>query len=181
MNTKSWEISFGKPSLISVDNVSMSSKLNGDVLSNSLSAIVNFGPALVMVVTALILNQFLEGSMFLPCLYFQQTTEVDGQSQLPKKKLINIAATVLNASNVITVNRYHTYIFLKNSSIFKEFTDSYPENYECPERYFRATYLNPFDTSQLIRNQCGTKVSYMQDDKCSESRRVAKGVLQEWF
>ena len=181
MNIKLWEISFGKPSLISLDNVTMSFKRNGDVLLNSPSVIANFGPVLVMVVMVLISNQFLVENMFLPCPHFQEAMEVDGKNQFPTKKLRHIAATVLTASNVITVKRYRRSIFPKESKIFKFFTDNYPENYECPERYFRATYLNPFDTSQLIRNQCGTKVSYMQDDKCSESRRVAKGVLQEGF
>merc|ERR1719462_261393 len=105
MNIKLWEISFGKPSSISNENVTMSSKRNGDVLSNSPSVIVNFGPALVMVVMVLILNQFSEVNMFLPCPHYQQVMEVDGKSQLPTKKLRHIVAMVLTASNVITVNR----------------------------------------------------------------------------
>ena len=51
---------------------------------------------------------------------------------------------------------------------------------QCESKTFRAYYVNPFATNQLIYNQCSTVIGYRTNNLCEDSTRVYRKGVTQW-
>ena len=68
--------------------------------------------------------------------------------------------------------------FCENEILYGE--DEAIPSPQCESKTFRAYYVNPFATNQLIYNQCSTVIGYRTNNLCEDSTRVYKKGVTQW-